>query len=66
MHTGIITSISERESGMIKRTDKKEDIFFHSDALVGLSFKALRAGDKVAFEMVESNKGPYATRVSKA
>ncbi len=65
MQHGTITELVDRGFGYIRRTGIKENLFFHSDDLVGLSFGKLTKGDKVTFKVVQSTKGPYATRVSK-
>jgi cold shock CspA family protein len=65
MHSGKITKFSDRGSGFIKEEGSKEDLFFDSSDLVGVSFKDLHIGDTLAFLITKSLKGPYATRVSK-
>ncbi len=65
MEEGVITELGERSSGFITRKISKEQLFFHGDSLVNSVFAELRAGDPVRFEMTESKKGPYATRVEK-
>ena len=63
MQNGKIVELGERSSGQIKLVGNKETLFFHSDALSGVSFEELKTGDKVSFEVIESKKGPYATNV---
>ena len=65
MEEGVIAELGERGSGFIRRSFSKEQLFFHGDSLVNSSFAELREGDPVRFEMTESKKGPYATRVEK-
>ncbi|HEV7121657.1 MAG TPA: cold shock domain-containing protein [Candidatus Paceibacterota bacterium] len=65
MHSGKIIKFSDRGSGFIKEDGSKEELFFDSSDLVGVSFKDLRIGDTLAFLVTKSLKGPYATRVSK-
>ena len=65
MHSGKITKFSDRGSGFIKEDGSKEDLFFDSSDLVGVTFKDLRIGDTLAFLVTKSLKGPYATRISK-
>ena len=55
----------DRRFGFIKVAGQEKDLFFHSNELVGISFDALREGDKVTFEIGESPKGPNAIKVSK-
>lgn len=63
---GKIVELGERNSGQIKLVGNKVTLFFHSDALDGVSFDQLKLGDKVAFEVTESKKGPYALNVRRA
>lgn len=65
---GTITELVERASGFgyIRVNGVKELLFFHSDDLKDISFKELKKGDKVAFSIVETAKGPYAKAVTKA
>lgn len=65
MHQGKITGFSDRGSGFIQEVGSKEELFFDSSDLEGVSFKELRIGDTLAFLITKSLKGPYATRVSK-
>lgn len=65
MHSGKITKFSDRGSGFVKEDGTKEELFFDSSDLVGVSFKDLRIGDTLSFLVTKSLKGPYATRVSK-
>ena len=64
MQHGTITELVDRGFGFIRRVGIKEHLYFHSDDLVGLVFGKLTKGDKVTFNVVQSKKGPYATRVS--
>lgn len=65
MDTGKIVSLAERDFGFIACPGKKEHLYFHADALNGITFKELVIGDTLSFEVTESLKGPYATQVSK-
>ncbi len=66
MKTGKIVEIGERLSGTIKLVGEKETLFFHSDALEGVTFGELKPGDKVCFTVTESKKGSYAENVRRA
>jgi len=66
MQTGTIARLTDKGFGFISREGQEKDLFFHSNELVGVSFDALREGDKVTFEVADSPKGPNAVKVSKA
>lgn len=63
METGTITELGERNSGLIRRKGKTERLFFHADALIDVTFRELKVGDKLTFRVTESSKGPYATEI---
>lgn len=42
-----------------------EDLFFHMEDLVGVSFDSLHEGDRVQFETGQGRKGPKAAKVSR-
>ncbi len=65
--TGIIKRInSEKGFGFITPDGGDKDVFFHSSALVGVSFAELREGEKVSFDTEPSEKGPRAANVKRA
>jgi CspA family cold shock protein len=64
--TGTIKALINKGFGFIAREGETKDLFFHSKELVGVTFDELKIGDKVSFEVVESEKGPAATKVAKA
>ena len=72
MHTNkymegtIKTLLPEKGYGFISREGEEKDLFFHSKELSGVSFDELKVGDKVTFEVVQGEKGPAATNVSRA
>lgn len=51
--------------GFISREGEAKDLFFHSNELKGVSFDELKVGDQVSFEIVDGQKGPAATNVSR-
>jgi CspA family cold shock protein len=63
--TGIIKSlIVEKNFGFITPDDGGKDIFFHASALSGgLQFADLQKGQKVSFDVEDSEKGPRAANV---
>jgi len=64
MATGTIKRIvSDKGFGFIQAEGMEKDLFFHSNALVGVSFDELKEGDTVSFETEESPKGLNATNV---
>lgn len=48
--------------GFIER-DEGDDVFVHFSNIEGEGFRSLREGQKVTFEIVESDKGPQASNV---
>ncbi|MCP6720276.1 MAG: cold shock domain-containing protein [Patescibacteria group bacterium] len=62
---GVIKRLTDRGFGFIGREGEEKDLFFHSNSLVGTDFNSLREGDKVKFEVEQSDKGPNAVKVEK-
>lgn len=46
-------------------SENGEDVFVHYSAISGDGFKTLEEGQEVEFEIVEGQKGPQATNVTK-
>lgn len=46
-------------------TEAGEDVFVHYSAIAGDGFKTLDEGQNVEFEIVQGEKGPQATNVTK-
>jgi CspA family cold shock protein len=63
---GTIKTLTEKGFGFIAREGETKDLFFHSNELKGVTFDELRVGDTVTFDVVQSEKGPAATNVSRA
>jgi len=66
MMTGTIKTLTDKGFGFISREGEAKDLFFHSKELVGVTFDELKVGDLVSFEVVDTEKGPAATKVSLA
>ncbi|PIP29759.1 cold-shock protein [Candidatus Jorgensenbacteria bacterium CG10_big_fil_rev_8_21_14_0_10_54_38] len=63
---GTIKTLKEQGFGFISREGETRDLFFHSKELKGVTFDELKVGDNVTFEVIETEKGPAATNVSRA
>lgn len=63
---GIIKKKTDRGFGFISQQGVEKDLFFHSNALVGVTFDELQEGDAVTFETEESPKGLNAVNVQRA
>ncbi len=62
---GIIKRLTDKGFGFIAPENGEKDVFFHSSALIDVSFDDLRVDDKVSFETEESDKGPRAVNVQR-
>lgn len=62
---GTIKTLTDRGFGFIARDGETKDLFFHSKDLKDVTFEELKTGDKVTFEIVESEKGPAAVNVTR-
>ncbi len=67
--------MSERETGTVKWfNDKKgygfinreqgDDLFVHHNSIIGSGYRSLKENDKVEFEVVTTEKGQAASKVS--
>lgn len=64
---GIIKKkVDERGFGFISAQGMEKDLFFHSKALVGVTFDELQEGDAVSFDTEDSPKGLNAVNVKRA
>ncbi|HZK37320.1 MAG TPA: cold-shock protein [Clostridia bacterium] len=66
MENGIVKWFnSEKGYGFISR-ENGDDVFVHYSAIDMDGFKTLEEGQEVQFEIVEGDKGPQATNVTRA
>jgi CspA family cold shock protein len=63
---GVIKKKTDKGFGFITVEGQEKDLFFHSNSLVDVSFDELKEGDKVTFDIQDSQKGPNATNVKRA
>jgi CspA family cold shock protein len=63
---GSIKTLTDKGFGFIAPDDGGKDLFFHASSLQGATFNELNRGDKVSFEVEESDKGPRAANVQRA
>ena len=67
--TGTIAKkVDEKGFGFIKvdgAVEGGKDLFFHSNSCKNTPFDELREGDRVSFEIGQSDKGPNAENVNK-
>ncbi len=63
---GVIKKKTDKGFGFITVEGQEKDLFFHSNSLVDVTFDEIQEGDKVTFEVAESQKGPNATNVKRA
>ncbi len=64
--TGSIKKKTDKGFGFIKTEGSDKDLFFHSNALVAISYDELREGDNVTFDVEDSPKGKNAVNVKRA
>ena len=64
--TGTIKVLKEGGYGFIDVEGMEKDLFFHSNALVDVTFDQLHEGDTVSFDKEDSAKGPNAVNVKRA
>ena len=64
--TGTIKKLTDKGFGFIAIEGQDKDLFFHSNALVGVSYNELREGQAVSFDQEQSPKGMNAVNVKLA
>lgn len=60
---GVVCKLFPKEAYGFILKDGGGEVYFHKNALKGLSFKELEDGTEVVFNMEEGRKGPQATAV---
>lgn len=55
---------AEKGYGFIK-VDEGDDVFAHFSAIQGEGFKTLNEGQKVEFDVIQSDRGPQAANIVK-
>lgn len=64
MMTGTVKTVTDKGFGFIKQEGEEKDIFYHENSLEGeLTDRKLRVGDKVKFEVEQTDKGPNAVKI---
>ena len=66
MQEGTIARVTDKGFGFINRTGEEKDLFFHSNSLVGVTFDEIKEGDRVTFDVEDTQKGPSAVNVQRA
>lgn len=60
---GLVKTLTDKGFGFIRGEGETKDVFFHKSGLESAEFDDLREGDRVEYEVVESEKGPKAIGV---
>lgn len=64
MANGTVKTVTDKGFGFISREGEDKDVFYHESVLEGeLSTRKLRVGDKVEFDIEETQKGLSATNI---
>lgn len=61
--TGVIKTLTDKGFGFITVEGQDKDLFFHSNALVGVLYNELHEGQTVSFDQEQSPKGMNAVNV---
>lgn len=62
--TGIVKWFDANKGYGFITSDEGEDIFVHYTAIGGTGYRSLEEGQRVAFEVIQSDKGPQAQNVN--
>jgi len=64
MDTGVVKTVTDKGFGFISREGSDKDVFYHENSLEGeLATRKLRVGDKVTFDIEETEKGLNASNI---
>ena len=64
METGTVKTVTDKGFGFISREGSDTDVFYHENSLEGdLATRKLRVGDKVTFDLEETEKGLNANNI---
>jgi CspA family cold shock protein len=64
MATGTVKNVNSRGFGFINQDDSEKDMFYHENSLEGdLADRKLQVGDKVEFDVEDTQKGPNAVNI---
>ncbi|MCA9380527.1 cold-shock protein [Candidatus Dojkabacteria bacterium] len=64
MAYGTVKTVTDKGFGFISKEDAEKDIFYHESVLEGeLATRKLRVGDKVEFDIEETQKGLSAVNI---
>jgi len=63
MATGIVKWFDTKKGFGFIRSDDGSKVFIHYTQIEKEGFKGLKRGEKVTFEIIESERGPQATKV---
>ena len=66
MATGVVKWFNDQKGyGFVTPDGGGKDVFVHHSGIEAEGFKSLKEGDKVEFEITQSQKGEQATKVKK-
>ena len=65
MATGTVKWFNDKKGFGFIENDDGGDVFVHHTSIQGSGFKSLSEGDRVTFEVEQSDKGPNAINVVK-
>ncbi len=64
MEKGTVKTVTDKGFGFISQEGSEKDIFYHENSLEGeLAARKLKVGDKVTFDVEETQKGLSAVNI---